>query len=240
MSVDLLVFGPHPDDLEIGMGGTVAVHARAASASVLCDLTRGELGSNGTPATPDGRSRGRTRACSARAPRVNLGLPDGGLRPDDRRSSASRGRVRPPHQAAAVALPYWRDRHPDHDSGQPAGRARRLREPACAATRRAGEPWQPDWVCYYFINDAAPPSFVVDVSARLRRRSAEALACHRVAVRAGWRQSAAATRLTSPLFAQLVESRDAQFGALAGVRFAEGFVVREPVRARRPAARTTR
>ena len=38
-----------------------------------------------------------------------------------------------------------------------------------------------------------------------------------------------ATRLTSPLFAQLVESRDAQSGALAGVRFAEGFVVREPV-----------
>jgi hypothetical protein len=40
---------------------------------------------------------------------------------------------------------------------------------------------------------------------------------------------AAATRLTSPLFAQLIESRDAQFEALAGVRHAEGFVVREPV-----------
>ena len=46
--VDLLVFGPHPDDIEIGMGGTVAKHAAQGDAVGLCDLTAGEMGSNGT------------------------------------------------------------------------------------------------------------------------------------------------------------------------------------------------
>ena len=50
MAVDLLVFGPHPDDIEIGLGATIARHTPTpATPSGLCDLTRGELSSNGTP-----------------------------------------------------------------------------------------------------------------------------------------------------------------------------------------------
>jgi len=48
MPLDLLVFGPHPDDLEIGLGGAIAREAAAGRRVGLCDLTRGELGSNGT------------------------------------------------------------------------------------------------------------------------------------------------------------------------------------------------
>ena len=46
--VDLLVFGPHPDDLEIGAGGTIARHVAAGQRVGLCDLTGGEMGSNGS------------------------------------------------------------------------------------------------------------------------------------------------------------------------------------------------
>jgi LmbE family N-acetylglucosaminyl deacetylase len=46
--VDLLVFGPHPDDLEIGLGGTIAKHTSLGHRVGLCDLTAGEMGSNGT------------------------------------------------------------------------------------------------------------------------------------------------------------------------------------------------
>jgi LmbE family N-acetylglucosaminyl deacetylase len=90
----------------------------------------------------------------------------------------------------------------------------------------AGEPWQPAWVCFYFINDAAPVSFVVDVSDyyEVKRR---ALGCYRSQF--SHATGHAGTRLNSPGFNQLIESRDAQFGALAGVRFAEGVVVNEPV-----------
>ena len=87
--------------------------------------------------------------------------------------------------------------------------------------------WKPEWVCYYFINDSATPSFVVDVSAHYERKR-QALECHRSQF-APATDDGVATRLTSPLFRQLVESRDAQFGALAGVAFAEGLIVREPL-----------
>ena len=92
-----------------------------------------------------------------------------------------------------------------------------------------GEAWKPEWICYYFINDGAAPSFVVDVSDHYEQKRL-ALDCHTTQFSppaAGG--TVAATRLNTPLFRQLIESRDAQFGALAGVTRAEGFVVREPV-----------
>jgi LmbE family N-acetylglucosaminyl deacetylase len=89
-----------------------------------------------------------------------------------------------------------------------------------------GEPWKPEWVCYYFINEAATPSFVIDVSDYYDCKR-QALDCHS----SQFTQSdgVTATRLNSPRFRQLIESRDAQFGALAGVAWAEGVVVREPI-----------
>ena len=88
-------------------------------------------------------------------------------------------------------------------------------------------PWRADWVCYYFINDGASPSFVIDVSDHYERKR-QALACYASQfVPSG--DEAVPTRLTAPAFRQLIESRDAQFGALAGVRFAEGVVVKEPL-----------
>jgi len=123
-----------------------------------------------------------------------------------------------------VAVPFWRDRHPDHTSASTLLTRAIFKSGLRRFVTTAGA-WRPEWVCYYFINDSATPSFVVDVSAHYARKR-EALACHRTQFTPA-ESGAAATRLTSPLFSQLIESRDAQFGALAGVPFAEGFVVRD-------------
>jgi LmbE family N-acetylglucosaminyl deacetylase len=80
---------------------------------------------------------------------------------------------------------------------------------------------------YYFINESAPPSFVIDVTEHYETKR-RALACHSSQFHPPG-TDAVDTRLTSPRFMKLIESRDAQFGALAGVDFAEGFVIREPV-----------
>ncbi len=88
-------------------------------------------------------------------------------------------------------------------------------------------PWRAEWVCYYFINDAAPPSFVVDVSAQYERKW-RALEAHQSQFAPGG-SDAVPTRLTASSFRQLIETRDAQFGARAGVAFAEGFIVRDPI-----------
>ncbi|HXG53840.1 MAG TPA: PIG-L family deacetylase, partial [Vicinamibacterales bacterium] len=76
--VDLLVFGPHPDDIEIGLGGTIAVHAAAGRRVGLCDLTRGELGSNGTPEEREVEAE-NARVVLGASWRLNLHWPDGGI-----------------------------------------------------------------------------------------------------------------------------------------------------------------
>ncbi len=230
--LDLLAFGPHPDDIEIGMAGTIALHTAAGYRVGLCDLTRGELGSNGTPDERLAEGEAAREALGASV-RINLGLPDGDLRPNDesqiRRIVDCLREWRP----RSVAIPYWRDRHPDHVEASSlltraifkSGLRRFASDGTSKSSNTSRSAWRPEWVCYYFINDSARPSFVIDVSAHYARKRA-ALACHRTQFTPAG-SDAASTRLTSPLFSQLVESRDAQFGALSGVSFAEGFIVRE-------------
>jgi N-acetylglucosamine malate deacetylase 1 len=223
--VDLLVFGPHADDIEIGLGGTVARHAAAGDRVALCDLTRGELASNGTPEERLAEADAAAAVLGA-VWRRNLGWPDGGIVPSAEivRSAVDLIRAARPR---AIAIPYWHDRHPDHVA------ASQVLDGAIfkSGLRRyetGAESWRPEWVCYYFINDGTSPSFVVDVSHTYERKRA-ALDCYRSQfVPTGG--SAVPTRLTASTFRQLIESRDAHWGALAGVAFAEGLVVREPVR----------
>src|SRR5262245_11033708 len=110
--MDLLVFGPHPDDAEIGLGGTIARHTAEGYAVGIVDLTAGELSSNGTP---EGRQIEADAASTVLglACRENLGWPDGGIanRPELVRSAAETIRR---HRPQAIAIPYWNDRHPDH------------------------------------------------------------------------------------------------------------------------------
>jgi LmbE family N-acetylglucosaminyl deacetylase len=125
-----------------------------------------------------------------------------------------------------VALPYWTDRHPDHGAASTV-----LTEAVFNSGLRRyeaeGDAWKPEMTVYYFINESAPPSFVVDVTEHYAAKR-RALACHESQF--GPRNpDAVDTRLTSPRFMTLIESRDAQFGVLAGVDFAEGLIVREPV-----------
>jgi bacillithiol biosynthesis deacetylase BshB1 len=223
--VDLLVFGPHPDDIEIGLGASVARHVSLGFRVGLCDLTAGEMGSNGTVEERLAEAEAARAVLGARW-RVNLRWPDRaiGSRPDHVRAAAELIRRARPR---SVALPYWSDRHPDHVAA-----SHLLTEAVFNSGLRrydtgGGEPCKPDWICYYFINDSTTPSFVIDVSDHydVKRR---ALACHATQFRPA-ATDAVETRLTAPTFQRLVESRDAQFGALAGVAFAEGVVVKEPV-----------
>jgi bacillithiol biosynthesis deacetylase BshB1 len=224
MSLDLLAFGPHPDDIDIGMGGTIARHVAEGRTVGLCDLTGGELGSNGTPEIRLAEAKAAAEELGA-AWRENLGWPDGGIATTPAFILDAVGLIRR-HRPRTIAIPYWDDRHPDHGAAS---------EVLTVAAFRSGlrrfdpgtAPWRVEWICYYFINDAAPASFVVDVSAHYDRKR-RALDAHQSQFAPG-DADAVPTRLTASSFRQLIETRDAQFGARAGVAFAEGFVVRDPV-----------
>jgi N-acetylglucosamine malate deacetylase 1 len=221
-NVELLVFGPHPDDLEIGLGGSIAKHTGRGQRVGLCDLTRGELGTNGTPELRLEESEA-ARAMLGASWRENLSLPDGNIGGDPSQLRTIVDLIRRA-RPKTIAVPYARDRHPDHVAS-----SRLLTQAAFLSglTRYGadGEKWRADWLLYYFINDSARPSFVVDVSAQYNTKRA-ALACHRSQF-APPETGATATRLNTPRFQQLIESRDAQFGAQIGVAFAEGVIVRE-------------
>lgn len=222
--VDLLVFGPHPDDIEIGLGGTVAKHVSLGFGVGLCDLTAGELGTNGTIEERIAEAEAARAVLGARW-RVNFRWPDRGITSEPGRIRTAAALVREA-RPRVVALPYWSDRHPDHVAA-----SELLTEAVFNSGLRrydaGAEAWKPECVCYYFINDAARPSLVIDVSEQYEAKR-RALACHRTqfAPDAG---SGVATRLTTPRFQQLIESRDAQFGAVAGVAFAEGVVIKDPL-----------
>lgn len=222
--LDLLAFGPHPDDIEIGMGGAVALHVARGFRVGLCDLTRGEMSSNGTPEGRLAEAEAAAKVLGA-ALRVNLGLPDRGIGRSPEHLAQVVELIRR-HRPRTIAVPYGRDLHPDHVA------ASVLLDEAFFAsglkkTPAAGEPYRPEWLVYYFINQATEPSFVCDVSAvyPLKRR---ALDCH-ASQFAPTGNDVEATRIAQPAFRQLIESRDAYFGARIGVPFAEGFVVRELV-----------
>ena len=223
-AVDLLAIGPHPDDIEIGIGGTVAKHVALGHRVGLCDLTAGEMGTNGTVEERLAEAEAASQVLGVQW-RVNLRLPDRAIGRDSdhvRTIAALVRRARP----RVVALPYWVDRHPDHVAAS----ALTTEGVFSAGLRRfaaEGEAWKPDWVCYYFINDSASPSFVIDVADHYETKR-RALACHATQFTPSG-ADAVSTRLTSSRFQQLIESRDAHFGALAGVAFAEGFVVKQPV-----------
>jgi bacillithiol biosynthesis deacetylase BshB1 len=224
--VDLLVFGPHPDDIEIGFAGAVAAHAAQGYAVGLCDLTRGELGSNGTPEERGAEADAASQVLGA-AWRTNLHWPDGGITGTDRQVEDVVRLVRAT-RPRTVALPYWEDRHPDHRGSSWVLTAAVFK----AGLRRfvvdgAPEPWRPAWTCYYFINDAVEPSFALDVSAHYDAKR-RALACYRSQF-APSDPGSVPTRLTAVSFMQMIESRDALLGARTGVAFAEGVHVRDPL-----------
>jgi N-acetylglucosamine malate deacetylase 1 len=222
--VDLLVFGPHPDDIEIGFGGSVALHAALGFRVGLCDLTRGELGSNGTPDEREAEAEA-ARAVLGATWRQNLRWPDGGITGSDQQIQDVVRLIRGT-RPRTVGLPYWNDRHPDHRDASDALSRATFKSGLRRFAPGHGDAWRPDWVCYYFINDSVPESFGIDVSAHYETKR-KALDCHRSQFAPD--DGGVSTRLTAPQFRQLIESRDAHLGARLGVPYAEAVVVREPV-----------
>ena len=140
--VHLLAIGPHPDDIEIGIGGIVAKHAALGLKVGLCDLTAGEMGSNGTVEERLAEAEVAREVLGARW-RVNLRLPDRAIGADPSHLVTIASLVRRA-QPRVVALPYWSDRHPDHVTA-----SKVLTDAVFNAGLRRfaadGTAWKPNW-----------------------------------------------------------------------------------------------
>ncbi|WP_281886994.1 bacillithiol biosynthesis deacetylase BshB1 [Paenibacillus sp. YYML68] len=222
--LDFLIFGAHADDAEIGMGGTIAKHARAGYRIGLCDLTCAEMSSNGTVETRRVEAEQAARVLGV-AVRDNLGLPDRGLRDEPETIERIVSVIRA-YRPRMVFAPYWEDRHPDHIAC-----SKLVQEAVFNAKLRKYRPDLPahsvEETLFYFINDMVPPDRMIDVSEvyELKRQSLQAY-------RSQFERSSGDDRIATPLnqgYLERVEARDLLLGQKRSVPFAEGFVSKLPV-----------
>ncbi|MBO9153919.1 bacillithiol biosynthesis deacetylase BshB1 [Chitinophaga sp. GCM10012297] len=224
MKLDILAIAAHPDDVELSCAGTLMVHAKQGLKTGIIDLTRGELGTRGTP---EGRILEAQEACKVMGVdvRENLGLADGffqNTREDQLKVVAAIRKFRP----EIVLANAVDDRHPDH------GRAAQLiRDSAFLAGLRKietfdgnGQPqqaWRPKQV-YHFIQDRySQPDFVVDISGVIEQKLA-AIKCFKTQFLAE-KDHEPQTYISSPEFFDSVVYRAKMLGKMVGVAYAEGY-----------------
>jgi bacillithiol biosynthesis deacetylase BshB1 len=222
MTLDILAFGAHPDDVELHIGGTLAKMAARGYAVGVADLTRGELGTRGTAAI---RVREAKKAASILGLKVreNLGLPDGGVAvtPDARLKVI---RVLRKHRPMLILAPHWEEAHPDHAN---AGRlvAEAAHHAGLAKIRTGQERFRPKAILYYMLPPYVRPSFIVDVSAQIEQREA-AIGAHRSQLFDPGK--APDTYLSQPDFLYKVNAVVAYYGTLIGRAKGEAFFMKIP------------
>ena len=218
MNLDILALGAHPDDVELFAGGTLAKMAALGYAVGVVDLTRGELGTRGTPAARAKEARDAAAILGLRV-RENLRLPDGGVTvtPATRLKVI---RVLRKYRPKIVMTHYREDPHPDHVH------ACRLVTEAVhhsglAKIETGQERHRPPVVLYFKLPLNMSPDFVVDVSDYADRRSA-AIAAHRSQLHdpAG---GGPQTILSRPDFLTHVENLHSYYGTLIGKSKGEAF-----------------
>ena len=228
----IVVFGIHPDDIELGCGGSVAQFTGRGHEVVLVDLTRGESSSNGTPQerAAEADDAARILGCGER---FNLDLPDTGLNgqdADQQRATVAAIRSQRPD---LVILPSKDDPHPDHASGgELIERALYLAGVHGYRTDGGGSSWTPRNALVYPGRRDLEPDVVVDVSDTFETKM-KAIKAHRTQFTTF--DGAKETPLNRPGFLGAVEARAIGAGYLIGVRYGEPFRLLRPIAIEDPA-----
>lgn len=241
--MNVLVVGPHPDDQEIGMGGTIARLAQAGHDVLLLDITDG---------CPTPRGDRATRLAEAAAALACL-QPGPGGRPIRRtlldlknreveHTLAARhavaGVIRA-HQARVVFVPHWEDAHPDHravtrivEDARFDAKLTKIEMPVPRGLD-PGPPIYPKWVFYYEISHmrrVVHPTFCVDITG-LEGKKLDSIAAYRSQF-GPWDEGGPGVdpgKVVSADFRERVLAHARVCGSLIGVPFAEGFTAKEPL-----------
>jgi len=233
--LEVLAFGPHPDDVELFCGGLLARMADLGHRTGIVDLTRGEKSSRGTPETRAAETEAASRVLGLTL-RENLGLPDGWVDPwaGFEAPEAERARAAPVARVVEVLrrlrpelvlVPWQQERHPDHEATSAlVTRALFFASVRKFETEPPSAPFTPRQVLYYPMRHLAEPSVVIDVTAAHERKMA-AIRCYASQVEP--RAEGPQTLVGSPLSLTSLEARDRFYGAQIGVSHGEPYVLRE-------------
>jgi bacillithiol biosynthesis deacetylase BshB1 len=231
----VLAFGTHPDDLEIACGGTLVLLARRGYRVGAADLTRGELGTRGTPEIRARETQAALRILGLTL-RVNLGLPDGNIEPNQENLLRVIRLIRQ-HRPRLVLAPYWEERHYDHvHASRLVAEAAFYSGLAKIETGQASH--RPFRVLYYVGRVGFHPSFVVDISATFEAKM-EALRCYRSQFHHGKAAPGSdepETLISTSYAMEVFETLSRYYGALIGAQHGEPFLMREALELADPVA----
>ena len=226
MKVDILAFGAHPDDVELGCGGSIAKAISQGKTVGIIDLTRGELGTRGTAEIRDQEAAAAAKVLAV-AFRKNLAFRDGFFVNDETHQRAIIQMIRI-HQPKVVLCNAIEDRHIDHGKGS------NLVSDACFLSglkkiETKGEegniqdPWRPAHVYHYIQWKEIKPDFVVDISNHIETKMQAIRAYASQFYDANSKEPS--TPISSQNFLESVRYRAQNLGRLSGVTAAEGFTV---------------
>ena len=225
MKLDILAFGAHPDDVELGCGATIAKEVSLGKIVGIVDLTRGELGTRGTAETRD-QEASAAAAILKVSVRENLGFRDGFFKNNEKHQLEIIKLLRK-YQPEIVLCNAIDDRHIDHGKGS------KLVSDACflsglikIETSYNGsiqKPWRPRLVYHYIQWKNLEPDFVVDISKFMDIKMQSIMAYSTQFYDPNNKEPE--TPITSKNFLDSVKYRAQDLGRLIGTEYGEGFTV---------------
>jgi bacillithiol biosynthesis deacetylase BshB1 len=225
LKLDILAFGAHPDDVELGCSATLAKELSLGKKVGIIDLTRGELGTRGSVAIRNSEAAMAAEILGVQV-RENLDMRDGFFVNDESHQLQVIEMIRK-YQPEMVLCNAIADRHIDHGKGS------QLVSDACflsgltkIETHHNGQKqaaWRPKVVYHYIQWQTIEPDFVVDVSAFMdvKMKAVQAYASQFYDPNS----TEPVTPIASKNFLDSIEYRAMDLGRLVGVAFAEGFTV---------------
>lgn len=230
MNVDLLAFGAHPDDVELGCAGTIALSIEQGKSVVIIDLTQGELGTRGSVEL---RKEEATAAASILGvqQRENLKFKDAFFVNDEAHQRRVISKIRQ-YRPKIVLCNAITDRHIDH------GKGNRLVNDSCFLSGLSKietqdekgmiqEPWRPSLVLEYIQWNDIQPEVILDISGHLEKKMEAVKAYSSQFFDPSSKETD--TPISSKNFLESVRYRAQNLGRLIGTEAGEGFTSKHPL-----------
>lgn len=223
MKLDILAIGAHPDDVELGCGGTLAKEISFGKKVGILDLTRGELGTRGSAEIRDEEAAKAAEILNIKV-RENLKFSDGFFK-NDKEHQLEIIKIIRKYQPEIVLCNAIDDRHIDH------GKASKLVSDACflsglikietSLNSQSQKPWRPKQVYHYIQWKSLTPDFVVDISNFMEVKKKAVLAYSSQFYDKDSNEPE--TPISNKGFLDSITYRAQDLGRIIGTKYAEGF-----------------
>lgn len=224
MKLDILAIGVHPDDIELACGGTLLKHAKLGKKVGVLDLTKGELGTRGTPEQRLIEAKNASKILKL-AIRENLEMEDGYLVNDAVHQKKIITIIRK-YQPDILLINAPDDRHPDHrksaELAKDAAFYSGLVKIETSFQGKQQDAWRPKNVYHYIQAKYLKPDFVIDISSEFKEKMQSILAYESQFYNPNSNEPS--TFISSDTFLKFIEARSREFGQISQVEYAEGFI----------------